>query len=414
MNGEPPKANPPPADGAPPPKRIRVLHVDDEESYTRLLKLNLERTGKYEVRVENYSPNAVQAAREFKPHVVLLDIIMPVMFGGDVANQFANDPELKHIPIIFFSAAVTRQRIEERGGILIGGCPEFSVGELVDLPLLASRLKQKADALSSYLQGQLSTATLSLLTNYQGLGSDPVALQAALVEDFNRIIRGPLIFNKDRFAGITLRLETQRILERSLQGDALLRLNRLLLQDVYPLEISRKVIPYPFIPQPAELEEVMATIDRYTTVPEGMRRCSKCNRLVAANVPEDQCPHCIDQPRSSPAAVTVPIPPAVTLQAPPKPAMATSVVSASAPANQSPDHWPPCSLVEALQYYAAIIGALLGACAFGVWCLHEPGENFLLPFLVLSISSAALLGWAVWSAWMPPRRPRVRNRGNKP
>jgi CheY-like chemotaxis protein len=102
--------------------KTRVLLVDDEESLTRLLKLNLERTGKYEVRVENWGGGAAAAAREFKPHIVLLDIIMPQMFGGDVADKFKSDPELEKIPIVFLSAAVKKVRVEEHGGV-IGGYP---------------------------------------------------------------------------------------------------------------------------------------------------------------------------------------------------------------------------------------------------------------------------------------------------
>jgi len=100
----------------------RVLLVDDEESFTRILKLNLERTGQYEVRTENWGGAAATAAREFKPHILLLDIIMPQMFGGDVAAQFKNDPELRHIPIVFLSAVVKPTRVKEHDGI-IGGYP---------------------------------------------------------------------------------------------------------------------------------------------------------------------------------------------------------------------------------------------------------------------------------------------------
>lgn len=84
----------------------RVLIVDDEVGFTRLLKLNLEKEGRYEVRVENESPGAVQAAREFQPDVVLLDVVMPDMDGGDVAAKFQEDPSLSRVPIIMLTALV--------------------------------------------------------------------------------------------------------------------------------------------------------------------------------------------------------------------------------------------------------------------------------------------------------------------
>ena len=99
------------------PKK-RILLVDDEKSFTTLLKLNLEETGNYEVRVENWPEDAVGAVREFKPHLVLLDIIMPRLPGGNVASLIDNDPELKGTPIVFLTAAVRRSQVEDHDGII--------------------------------------------------------------------------------------------------------------------------------------------------------------------------------------------------------------------------------------------------------------------------------------------------------
>ena len=96
----------------------RILLVDDEKSLTSLLKLNLEDTGNYEVRVENWPEDALSAAREFKPDLVLLDLIMPRMPGGNVAAQIDADPQLKGTPIVFLTAAVRRHQVEENEGII--------------------------------------------------------------------------------------------------------------------------------------------------------------------------------------------------------------------------------------------------------------------------------------------------------
>ena len=99
------------------PKK-RILLVDDEKSLTTLLKLNLEETGNYDVRVENWPEDALAAAREFKPDLVLLDIIMPRMPGGNVAALIDNDPQLKGTPIVFLTAAVRKHQVEENEGII--------------------------------------------------------------------------------------------------------------------------------------------------------------------------------------------------------------------------------------------------------------------------------------------------------
>jgi CheY-like chemotaxis protein len=91
----------------------RILVIDDEPSITRLLKLNLEQTGLYEVREENFSTQALDAAREFKPDLVISDVMMPEVGGGEVAALLREDPALRRVPVIFLTAAV---RKEELGG----------------------------------------------------------------------------------------------------------------------------------------------------------------------------------------------------------------------------------------------------------------------------------------------------------
>jgi two-component system, OmpR family, response regulator len=91
----------------------RILVIDDEPSITRLLKLNLEQTDHYEVREENDSTRALDAAREFKPDLVISDVMMPEVGGGEVAAQLREDPGLRRVPVIFLTAAV---RKEELGG----------------------------------------------------------------------------------------------------------------------------------------------------------------------------------------------------------------------------------------------------------------------------------------------------------
>ena len=55
----------------------KILLVDDDESITRTLKLFLDRRGGYEVKTENRGSEAVQVARDFRPDLIVLDIVMP-------------------------------------------------------------------------------------------------------------------------------------------------------------------------------------------------------------------------------------------------------------------------------------------------------------------------------------------------
>jgi CheY-like chemotaxis protein len=98
----------------------RILVVDDEAALTRMVKLNLEQTGDYEVRTENQGSKAVAAAREFKPDLIMLDVMMPDMTGDEVAAELREDPQLEHIKQIFMTAIVTKEETGETGGE-IGG-----------------------------------------------------------------------------------------------------------------------------------------------------------------------------------------------------------------------------------------------------------------------------------------------------
>jgi len=97
----------------------RIFIVDDESGFTRLLKLTLEKTGGYLVKEENDGTNAWRAAREFKPDIIFLDIVMPKIDGGDVAQQIRSDPALSHVPIIFLTAIVSQKETNSE----IGGFP---------------------------------------------------------------------------------------------------------------------------------------------------------------------------------------------------------------------------------------------------------------------------------------------------
>ena len=98
----------------------KILVVDDEAGFTRLLKLNLDGTGKFQVQTENRGSQALNAARAFRPDLILLDIVMPDMDGSEVAKQLKNDPVTGNIPILFLTALVKDKEVASASGA-IGG-----------------------------------------------------------------------------------------------------------------------------------------------------------------------------------------------------------------------------------------------------------------------------------------------------
>lgn len=112
----------------------KVLLVDDEAGFTELLKINLEKTGKFEVQIENDSTLALGTARRFQPDAILLDVVMPGMDGGDVQTQLQGDPFLSSVPIIMLTALVDSAELSE-GAVAQSGS-SIMLPKPVDLALL--------------------------------------------------------------------------------------------------------------------------------------------------------------------------------------------------------------------------------------------------------------------------------------
>ncbi len=91
-----------------------------------------------------------------------------------------------------------------------------------------------------YLLGRLSDETRKLLSNYRG-GADK-QLKEALAQELNAIVLGPSIYDERRFQDIELSPEARDLLATNPEGEDLAWLNRLLLLDAYPQELSRPLI----------------------------------------------------------------------------------------------------------------------------------------------------------------------------
>ena len=119
-------------------ERWRILIVDNDRNTTHLVKVLLEKTGHYLVLEENDATRARQSARNFRPDLILLDVVMPETDGGEVAAQIEADPELYNTPIVFLTALVTRA--EARSGLSIQGHPILA--KPVSIPELINAIEQ--------------------------------------------------------------------------------------------------------------------------------------------------------------------------------------------------------------------------------------------------------------------------------
>jgi len=103
-------------------KPIHILAVDDEESFTFFVKLNLQSNidHRFKVTTANSGEEGLRLAKSLRPDLILLDIMMPDISGAEVAEELLLDTRTKKIPIIFLTALVKKDEVEQEEGRMGG------------------------------------------------------------------------------------------------------------------------------------------------------------------------------------------------------------------------------------------------------------------------------------------------------
>ncbi len=98
--------------------RLRVLYIDDEADIRELAQFSLELDAGLEVRTAASGAEALASLDEFRPGVILLDVMMPKMDGPEVLEVLRATPEHAATPVIFVTA---RAFSEERDRLMALG-----------------------------------------------------------------------------------------------------------------------------------------------------------------------------------------------------------------------------------------------------------------------------------------------------
>jgi CheY-like chemotaxis protein len=90
----------------------KVLVVDDDEDIRLLSELALRRIGGWEVAVASSGEEALERAREQKPDVILLDVMMPRIDGPTTLAMLREEPSTANVPVIFLTAKVQQREVD--------------------------------------------------------------------------------------------------------------------------------------------------------------------------------------------------------------------------------------------------------------------------------------------------------------
>ena len=112
--------------------RQKILVVDDDEAVLEYLRVKIGT--RYEVITTTAPLEVMDLARENEPQLIVCDLDMPHMNGGEVSAAIFADEELRHIPLVFLTGAVAPGDLQKLEG-LIGGRPAIPknapLGDLV-------------------------------------------------------------------------------------------------------------------------------------------------------------------------------------------------------------------------------------------------------------------------------------------
>jgi len=172
-------------DGAP----IRVLVVDDEQTLAEVVTMALRYEG-WEVRSAGDGLTAVRTARDFRPDVVVLDVMLPDLSGIEVLRRLrAEAPEL---PVLFLTA---KDAVEDRiAGLTAGGddyvTKPFSLQEVV---VRLHGLLRRSKLVASRSEAMLVVGDLTLDEDSREVhrAGEPVQLTATEFELLRFLMNNP-------------------------------------------------------------------------------------------------------------------------------------------------------------------------------------------------------------------------------
>lgn len=98
----------------------KILVIDDEPELVKAVQIRLKANG-YDVEVTYDGLAGIDRAKEVRPDLILLDIIMPGMDGYEVSKKLKADPDTKDIPVIIFSASQQRDLEEKCKDVGVSG-----------------------------------------------------------------------------------------------------------------------------------------------------------------------------------------------------------------------------------------------------------------------------------------------------
>ncbi len=180
----------------------KILIIDDEEHIVELIRYNLENAGYDALEAYNGS-DGIKLAKQEKPVLILLDVMLPVMDGLDVCKNLRKDEATRSIPIIMLTAK--SEEIDKILGLELGAddyiTKPFSVRELLArIKAVLRRTGPESDDVTSYAFSDIIIDYDKHLVTKSGIKVDltlkEYELLDILVKNRGRVLKRDLLLDK--------------------------------------------------------------------------------------------------------------------------------------------------------------------------------------------------------------------------
>lgn len=123
---------------------MKILLIDDSPDLRHLTKTALAKNG-YAVAACRSAEEGIRHARQERPNLILMDVMMPGIGGAAAAMTLKADPQLKDIPVVFMTALITgREKDSEGIGVTIDGLNYQTLGKPYEIERLLEVVKAHA------------------------------------------------------------------------------------------------------------------------------------------------------------------------------------------------------------------------------------------------------------------------------
>jgi CheY-like chemotaxis protein len=91
---------------------MKIILAEDDQSIQAIGLMALSRVGKHEVKVASTGAEVLTILNNYKPDLILLDVMMPILNGFETCSRLKTNPDTKDIPIIFLTAKAQSHEVQ--------------------------------------------------------------------------------------------------------------------------------------------------------------------------------------------------------------------------------------------------------------------------------------------------------------